>query len=79
MQKVAKTLEGYGHRLQYSIFRCHLTKRELERLNWELSKIIAPEDDVLTISLCKQCVAHLGARNPRHEWAIEEVQHFEII
>lgn len=79
LQKVAKLIEGYGHRLQYSIFRCHLTKRELERLHWELTRIIEKEDDVLTVGLCEQCTQNLGSRNPNHTWAITETVHFEII
>jgi len=79
LQKVAKVLTGYGHRLQYSIFRCHLTKRELERLNWELVQITEKEDDVLTVGLCGSCTTNLSSRNPKHEWATSEVPHFEII
>lgn len=79
LQKVAKLLEGYGHRLQYSIFRCHLTKRELERLNWQLTCITESEDDILTVGLCEHCTENFGSRNPKHNWATAEVPHFEII
>lgn len=79
LQKVARLLESFGHRLQYSIFRCHLTKRELERLNWELTRIVAEEDDVLTVGLCAHCTQNLGCRNPKHTWAVDEQPHFEII
>ncbi|MGE0434417.1 MAG: CRISPR-associated endonuclease Cas2 [Planctomycetota bacterium] len=30
LRKVAKTLEGYGTRLQYSVFHCHLSRTDLE-------------------------------------------------
>lgn len=79
LQQVAKLLAGYGHRLQYSIFRCHLTPRELERLNWELTRITEKEDDVLTVGLCGHCTQTLRSRNPAHSWAVAETAHFEII
>jgi CRISPR-associated protein Cas2 len=56
LRKTAKHMEGYGKRMQYSIFRCWLTHRELQRLRWELSDILKPEDDVLFIPLCSICV-----------------------
>ena len=35
-RKVYKLVNGYGRRLQYSIFRCRLTPRRQEKLRWEL-------------------------------------------
>ena len=32
LRKAAKHLEGYGERMQYSVFRCWLTRVEMERL-----------------------------------------------
>ena len=31
LRKTAKHMEGYGERMQYSVFRCWLTPREMER------------------------------------------------
>jgi CRISPR-associated protein Cas2 len=56
LRKAAKHLEGYGERMQYSVFRCWLTRREMERLRWELTELLEPEDDVLLIPLCGTCV-----------------------
>ncbi|MDY7014378.1 MAG: CRISPR-associated endonuclease Cas2 [Cyanobacteriota bacterium] len=44
-RKAYKLLEGYGNRLQYSIFRCWLSQRGREKLRWELEKILTAEDD----------------------------------
>jgi CRISPR-associated protein Cas2 len=63
LRRTAKHLEGYGERMQYSVFRCWLTRREMERLRWELTEIVAPEDDVLLIPLCEGCVG--GIRGTR--------------
>ncbi|MGV3523189.1 MAG: CRISPR-associated endonuclease Cas2 [Candidatus Sericytochromatia bacterium] len=79
LQQVAKVLESYGHRLQYSIFRCHLTPRELERLTWQLTKVTEKEDSVISVGLCSGCVQQLKSRHPTEEWAEPETPHFEII
>jgi CRISPR-associated protein Cas2 len=57
LRKTAKHLEGYGERMQYSVFRCWLTPLEKERLRWELTEFLVREDDVLLIPLCGSCVA----------------------
>ena len=49
-------MEGYGRRVQYSVFRCWLTGREAERLRWELTELLDPSDAVLLIPLCGGCV-----------------------
>lgn len=56
LRHCAKHMEGYGERVQYSIFRCWMTARAVERLRWELTEMLEPEDDVLMIPLCPRCV-----------------------
>jgi len=78
LRRCAKHMEGYGQRMQYSVFRVWLTPREAERLRWELTELLAPEDDVLMIPLCNQCVAgikgtHVAARPP--DWPGEPEGH----
>jgi CRISPR-associated protein Cas2 len=51
LRRVAKLLEGYGTRVQYSIFRCRLDHLSLEKLHWELNQIMESEDDLLVIPL----------------------------
>ena len=57
LRKAAKHMEGYGQRMQYSVFRCWMTPRQMQQLRWELTELLAPEDDVLIIPLCASCVA----------------------
>ncbi len=65
LRKAAKHMEGYGERMQYSVFRCWLTRREMERLRWELTELLQPEDDVLLIPLCGDCVRGIaGTHHP---------------
>lgn len=71
LRRVAKHLEGYGERMQYSVFRCWLTPREAQRLRWELTEMLAACDDVLMIPLCTRCVdgietTHTTSKEP--EW-----------
>ena len=73
-----KLLKGYGTSLQYSIFRCRLTKRELERLRWELETELAGEDSLLIVGLCSGCSGRIVARNTKEEW-VEEQPRFHVL
>lgn len=68
LRKVAKVLEGYGQRIQYSVFRCRLTPREEERLRWELTRVAAKEDAWLIAPLCDNCIHRLRLRDTRSAW-----------
>jgi CRISPR-associated protein Cas2 len=57
LRKTAKHMEGYGERMQYSVFRCWLHPRRMEQLRWELTELLLPEDKVLFIPLCSGCVS----------------------
>src|SRR3954464_15880068 len=78
LRKAAKHLEGYGERMQYSVFRCWLTRLEMERLGWELTELLTPEDDVLLIPLCSGCVAGIEVTHPegnRPHWPESPARH----
>jgi CRISPR-associated protein Cas2 len=68
LRKVAKLMEGFGTRLQYSVFRCHLSERDVERLRWELGAIMEQEDALLVIGLCEACVKRIRLRDSRGVW-----------
>lgn len=78
LRRTSKHLEGYGTRIQYSLFRCHLGKRELERLRWELSQFLTDEDSLLMIGLCSHCIDHLRERNEK-SWPDENEDSFMVI
>ncbi|AFY77567.1 MAG: CRISPR-associated endonuclease Cas2 [Hydrococcus sp. C42_A2020_068] len=44
-KKVADLLEGYGQRVQYSVFECILTKAKYDELRQRLKKRIKEEED----------------------------------
>ncbi|MFN3360761.1 MAG: CRISPR-associated endonuclease Cas2 [Pseudanabaenaceae cyanobacterium] len=68
-RKAYKLLQGYGDRLQYSVFRCLLTVRHREKLRWELEKILTPEDSLLIAGLCDRCVQRVVACNRPESWS----------
>jgi CRISPR-associated protein Cas2 len=71
-RKVYKRLEGYGRRLQYSIFRCRLTKTEVEKLRWELEKDLSKDDKLLILNVCERCESKTVSLNRPECWAIED-------
>ncbi len=56
LRKAAKLVEGYGQRLQYSVFRCYLSDRQLQEMRWRLTELLEPADDVMMIPVCTRCV-----------------------
>lgn len=46
-KKVSDLLEGYGKRVQYSVFECVLTAAQFYELKKRLKKRIKPEEDNL--------------------------------
>lgn len=55
--KIAKVLEGFGQRVQYSVFECDLTVQQYAELRRKLHKILrsAEGDDLRTYRLCATC------------------------
>lgn len=72
LRRVARTIQGYGTRLQYSVFRCRLSDREIERLKWELSKICQPEDSLLFLPLCSACVNRVDQQGEHIHWSVSD-------
>lgn len=57
--KIAKTLEGYGRRVQYSVFECDLTDKRYRELYQKLSAITKDlkDGDICFYYICKNCQA----------------------
>ena len=59
--KVARLLERYGERVQYSVFEMWLTAEEADTVRRELLAIInAKEDQVRIYRLCEACVRRIA-------------------
>jgi CRISPR-associated protein Cas2 len=44
-RRIVKVLEGYGRRVQYSVFECDITADQREKLTKLLQRIVQPEED----------------------------------
>ena len=54
--KLAKTLEDFGDRVQYSVFECILDNKLLDKMVKRIHKIAKAEDDSIRIySICANC------------------------
>ena len=77
LRKVAKMLENYGLRIQYSFFECEMEKARLEELRDSLLEIIDLRHDSLRIyPLCEDC---LGKCSSMGEGDIFVFQDFQIL
>lgn len=63
LRRVARLLEGFGTRVQYSVFRCRLDQLTLEKLHWELAKLLDSVDDLLVIPLCDKCAGKIPSHS----------------
>jgi CRISPR-associated protein Cas2 len=71
-RKLAKLLEGYGLRVQWSVFECELRGDQLQRLRQRLERLIVAEQDSVRFWRvpdlgCAQRM-HLGRTAPSPEW-----------
>jgi CRISPR-associated protein Cas2 len=57
--RVAKTLEDHGTRVQFSVFECNLTDAQYAALKKKLAKLIKPEDSIRYYRLCQECVKNV--------------------
>ena len=71
-RRIYKLMNGYGTRLQLSVFRCWLSPRDREKLRWQLEEILKPEDDILFVRLSQQCVRDLPQYNRANVWQRDE-------
>jgi CRISPR-associated protein Cas2 len=62
LRKAHKTLTAWGAPVQYSVFRVRCTTRELERLRFELVKILDADDRLLVVRLCAGCASRVAVR-----------------
>ena len=55
LRRVARTMEGFGERIQRSVFHCRLTDEDRRRLQQKLLDLIhAGEDTVRIYPLCRK-------------------------
>jgi len=55
--KIAKCLEGYGVRVNYSVFECVLKPARFKQMKASLEKLLDSDEDTIRIyQLCKECI-----------------------
>ena len=57
LAKIAKTLLGYGQRVQYSVFECDLNEQQYSKLHSKLARIMKIDegDSLRSYRLCAMC------------------------
>lgn len=59
--RVAKALEGFGYRVQKSVFECEVTPELCEKMKQRLERRIKPEEDsVRYYQLCQNCLGKIA-------------------
>ena len=55
--KIAKTLEGYGRRVQYSVFECEISSKMFSELYQKLMKLMEKEKEgnIRIYQICANC------------------------
>lgn len=71
LARVAKVCEGYGVRVQYSVFECRLSEVSLQRLAFELADVIERSVDSVRLYRIPGSLEEIRTsigRDPPHEW-----------
>lgn len=74
LRRVANHMEDHGQRIQYSVFECYLTDKQLNHLQQQLKATINPrEDHIRYYQLCPKChkkIQHSGSAclTPDHDY-----------
>jgi len=66
--KMARLLERYGERVQYSVFEMWLTADEWKRLSKQIERLIAPQEDQVRVyrlcAACRERIVSFGESEP---------------
>ncbi len=67
--KVSKYLEQHGIRVNYSVFECLLTDRQLQSTIREIGKLMNPSTDtILFYALCQACFVKQVRLGEKKDW-----------
>ena len=62
LRQVRKVLSAWGYPVQFSVFRVRGTKREIERLRFELTRVMAVDDRLMIVRMCTNCAEAVTIR-----------------
>lgn len=57
--KASNILEGYGTRVQKSVFECDISPKHFEKLKERLGKVLTTEDGLRYYSICAECLPRI--------------------
>lgn len=79
--KIAKELENYGRRVQYSVFECRITIKQFEELYEKLILMMEGEveGNIRIYKLCKKCQQEIRTIGLKSESMILEEEDVLII
>ena len=61
--RVSNILNGFGTRVQRSVFECDLTPKHFQELKQRLSKVVKDDDGLRYYILCSECVSKIEVVN----------------
>ena len=72
--RVCKLLKNYGAHIQYSVFECHLKRRDYHELRQRLNKLLSPhQDNVRLYFLCQDDVARIESLGVNRLVAVDKM------
>lgn len=72
--RLAKKLLDFGKRVQYSVFECDLTPKQLESLKKQVLKLLDLEQDSLRIyKLCENCAGLIETHGVKTGWQEQDL------
>ncbi|CAM3465560.1 MULTISPECIES: CRISPR-associated endonuclease Cas2 [Brevibacillus] len=71
-RKCHKLVKGYGERVQYSVFKCHLTDKQLAEMRWKLVKLLEEEDRLLIAPILPEALKDVFVFNMNEKWEVEK-------
>ena len=61
--RISDILEGYGERVQFSVFECDIKPEQAKKLKDKISKVLEEVDSIRYFSLCAECVSKVEVIN----------------
>ncbi|MBP3195942.1 MAG: CRISPR-associated endonuclease Cas2 [Butyrivibrio sp.] len=79
--KVAKLLENYGTRVQYSVFECSISEVQFEELYSQLATLMSGEIEgsIRFYQLCKNCMSKIAILGCKSDTTTNDMDDLFII
>lgn len=79
LREVHEILSAWGKPLQYSVFYARLTRREVERVKYELAEVVEESDRLAFVRLCDNCASRVHVQNAEVSPMDSEPPPFRIV